>query len=195
MCAVFATSACLSQSHAIPRNELQILAQADPQARGQNVRVIQGFQGSEPPPAPRVDGSTQVSLVVVQPIGPQHHSHGGHGHGHGVGSIAGQSAKAAKDDGKALLILATIAAVGAALTEGMRYDGWVELHPMHPVHLYGWDGSYRWLPLAQVTPEVAAATRKAVVREGEGPWHTLGRAPLNRYPPAGGTELIEAMQR
>jgi hypothetical protein len=96
--------------------------------------------------------------------------------GHG----AGKAAKLSKEDGKALLVLAAAVAVGAALTEGMRYDGWVRLHPMHPVHLHGWDGSYRWLPLAQVTPEVAAGTRRAVVRESEGPWQQVGRAPLNR---------------
>src|SRR5690606_27728348 len=65
-------------------------------------------------------------------------------------------------------------------TEGTRYDGWVGLHPMHPVHLYGPGGEYTWMPLAHLTPEVAAWADAAVVRQEEGPWRQLGRAPLNR---------------
>lgn len=156
----------------IPRDELLALAQTDPESRGQRVRVIQGLQSSrEPPDAPHVDGSTHVSVVVVQPVSEPRHSHP---------APAAQSAKSAKEDAKFWLVVAAAVAVGAAVTEGMRYDGWVELHPMHPVHLYGWNGQYTWMPLAQITPETAAWARKAVVREREGPWRPLGRAPLNR---------------
>ena len=161
---------CLSQSHVIPRNELQTLANKDPQTRGQRVRVIQSFAtSSEPPPAPRVDGGTNVSVVVVAPV-----------HTSSPRPARRPSAKREADDAKFWIILAAAVAVGAAVTEGARYDGWVELHPMHPVHLYGWDGSYIWMPLAHVTPETAAWARKAVVRTSEGPWRPLGRAPLNR---------------
>ena len=90
------------------------------------------------------------------------------------------SAKSKADDAKFWIIVAAAVAVGAAVTEGARYDGWVELHPNHPVHLYGWDGSYTWVPLSTLTPETAAWARKAIVRPSEGPWRPLGRAPLNR---------------
>lgn len=170
-------SACLGKSHVIPRGELQKLAQSDPQARGQQVRVVQSFIGyDDPPPAPRVDTGPRVGVVVVTPspaprVRPRVRT------GAGKSSVAG---KLAKEDAKALLVVAAAVAIGAAFTEGMRYDGWVGLHPMHPVHLYGWGGSYQWLPLSEVTPEIAAGTRKAVVRSSEGPWKRLGRAPLNR---------------
>jgi hypothetical protein len=36
------------------------------------------------------------------------------------------------------------------------------------------------VPLAQLTPELAAWADRAVVRENEGPWQEQGRAPLNR---------------
>lgn len=168
------SAGCLSQSHVIPRHELQALAQTDPQGRGRQVRVVQSFAASEePPPAPAVDGSANVSVVVVTPVrvesGPR-----------GVVKPRAPSAKSKADDARFWLIVAGIVAVGAALTEGLRYDGWVELHPMHPVHLYGWDGSYTWMPLAHVTPETATWARKAVIRSSEGPWRELGRAPLNR---------------
>ena len=170
--AILITSpACLSKSHVIPQGELQKLAQTDPQVRGQRVRVLQSFAGqSEPPPAPRVDNGPNVGVVVVDPTpGPVARS-----------TLRGGSAKSAKENAKAWLVIAAAVAVGAALTEGARYDGWVELHPMHPVHLFGWDGRYQWVPLAQLTPELAASAHKAVVRDGEGPWKPLGRAPLNR---------------
>src|SRR5690349_24857589 len=51
---------------------------------------------------------------------------------------------------------------------------------MQPVHLWGEDGSYTWMRLADVTPEVAAWADKAVVRDNEGPWQELGRRPLDR---------------
>jgi hypothetical protein len=36
------------------------------------------------------------------------------------------------------------------------------------------------MPLAEVTPEVASWADRAAVRQGEGPWTPLGRAPLDR---------------
>src|SRR5690606_36617411 len=82
----------------------------------------------------------------------------------------------------AVVVLIAAAAVGvtAALTEGLRYDGTVALHPMQPVHLWGQGGAYTWMPLAHITPEVAAWAEKAVVRDDEGPWTELGRRPLDR---------------
>lgn len=169
---VSATSACLSQSHIIPHHELQALAQTAPEARGQRVRVVQGFQTEDdPPPAQRADASGNVSVGVVVPV---HHV------GPSPGRAPSSSAKGAADRAAFWVLVAAGVAVGMAVTEGARYDGWVGLDPMHPVHLYGWDGSYTWMPLAHITPETAAWTRKAIVRESEGPWRTLGRAPLNR---------------
>ena len=67
-----------------------------------------------------------------------------------------------------------------AFTEGVRYDGWVKVHPMQPVHLWGPYGEYTWMPLAHVTPDVAAWADHGSMRSDEGPWQPLGRAPLNR---------------
>jgi hypothetical protein len=182
-----ALGGCASQSHRIPREDLMVLAQTDPSARGAKVRVIQGLGNElDPPPAPRASGG--VDVVVVAPIWvdgtPHHHGHvhGGGGGGGGPTSPGGgsQLAKAKKEDAKALLVVAAVVAGALALTEGLRYDGWVRLHPMHPVHLYGPYGEYTWMPLAQVTPDVAAWADVAIVREGEGPWEPLGRAPLDR---------------
>ncbi len=71
-------------------------------------------------------------------------------------------------------------AVGLAVTEGLRFDGWVKLHPMHPVHMWMADGNWTWVPLANLDRGTADYAVKAFVRAGEGPWTTLERAPLNR---------------
>jgi hypothetical protein len=169
---------CLSATYTIPKRDLQALAQVAPQARGSRVRVIQNFAGSEAPPeAPRVYAHTVVVVSTGDP-------HSGPPPRHGIGSPSTGSLKTAgadaADDAAAALIIASLVAVGLAVTEGARYDGWAEIHPMHPVHLFGWDGGYTWMPLAHVTPEVAEWTRKAVIRDSEGPWRPIQRAPLNR---------------
>ena len=95
------------------------------------------------------------------------------------GSNLGNVASGKKDAAKALLIVAAAAALGLAVTEGARYDGWVRVHPMHPVHLYG-PGGYTVLPLAHIDPQTAAWASHGYIRENEGPFDHLGRAPLNR---------------
>ena len=183
--AVLATG-CLSTAHKIPRGDLQGMAQMPPEQRSQHVRVIQAFHGDEPPAAQPVNSSTTV--VIVGGGGHDHHeSHGGGGGGTvGGGSGGGGHSKgstAADDaakDAKVWIIVAVAAGVALAVTEGSRFDGWVDLHPMHPVHLYGPYNEYMVVPMAQITPELAAWAQKAYVRPNEGPWQNATRAPLNR---------------
>jgi hypothetical protein len=159
---------CLSSTHIIPRGQLVALAQLPPEQRGERVRVVQGFAGAdEPPPAPHVE--VDAVVVVGRPLpGPP------------VGVAGSSPPKANVKDSKLWIVVAAITALGLAATEGERFDGWVRLHPMYPVHLYGPGGEYTWMPLAQIDPGTAAWARKAFVREGEGPWQRLGRAPLDR---------------
>ncbi len=202
--AVVATG-CLSTSHRIGKRELMRLSQTAPEQRGDSVRVVQNLGYQEGPPrAERVQTNTVV--VVHAPIWvegrPHSHTHqsapvgggnttnhtaagnsshsggnsGSGGSGGGFGNVAG----AKKDSAKALLIVAAAAAVGLAATEGARYDGWVKVHPMMPVHLYGPYGGYTVLPLSDIDPQTAAWASHAYIREEEGPWLRLGRAPLNR---------------
>jgi hypothetical protein len=167
---------CLGHTYTIPRRELQALARTDPHTRGQRVRVVQNFANDDTPEAPRVYSHTTVVVSTGSPEPGPAPTHGG-----GSSGLGGKTqAASASDDAAYWLVVASIVAVGLAVTEGARYDGWAELHPMHPVHLFGWDGGYTWMPLAHVTPEVAEWSRRAVVRTSEGPWRPLGRAPLNR---------------
>jgi hypothetical protein len=173
-------SGCGVHSYRIPPGELARLAATPPEARGGKVRVIQEVIASDVPAAPPVTDETQV--VIVPNVGisysPRGSWHGGGGHG-GGSHISGGGG-----DGKgaaiAFLMIAATAMITAAIVEGSRFDGYAKLHPMHPVHLIGHDGGYTVVPLAWLDPGTVAWADKAVVRDGEGPWLELERAPLSR---------------
>ncbi|HEX7505410.1 MAG TPA: hypothetical protein VF550_01480 [Polyangia bacterium] len=66
-----------------------------------------------------------------------------------------------------LVAVALMAAAGLAVTEGIRYDGFVQLHPEQPVHLKSPAGTQRAIPLAALTPADVAATEEALVMDNE----------------------------
>jgi hypothetical protein len=186
--ALLAVTGCPSQSHRIPKSELYALSQTPPESRGERVRVVQSLGSTDEPPQPAPHVRGGVSVVVVAPIWvdgtPHHHRYrqSGPSRASGGGSRFGgrNLAGSQKQEAKAWLVVAAVVAGALAFTEGIRYDGWVKLHPMQPVHLWGPYGEYTWMPLAHVTPEVADWADHAAVRADEGPWQPLGRAPLNR---------------
>lgn len=178
---------CVSNSYKIPTSNLNQLAQTAPEQRGNRVRVIQEITDSSAPPANRVDGGTQIIIVPDIHYSVSSGGGGGGGRDHRAptgGGGGGSKVGGAADDGKAaaiaFLVVAATALVTIAAVEGSRFDGYAQLHPMHPVHLFGKDGSYRVLPLAWIDPATAAMTDEAIVRAGEGPWRELDRAPLTR---------------
>jgi hypothetical protein len=76
--------------------------------------------------------------------------------------------------GDGLLILAVVvvaiavmAAAGLAVTEGLRYDGWVQLHPSQSLHLKHPDGSEHVVGLSDLTAVDAAVSEKAVVMDDQ----------------------------
>ena len=168
---------CLSTSHRIRKTELMQLAQQQPQQRGARVRVLQTFAGDEPPAAPRDSSGGYVYVGV--------HSHG-HGHAGGGGSVSGGGggrgnvAAVKTSEGKFWFVGAALAAIGFAATEGARYDGYIALSPNHPVHLYGPNGEYMWVPLGQLDATQAAWASRAYIRSEEGSISYLGRRPLDR---------------
>lgn len=183
---------CLTNTYQISSTELNRLAATPPDQRGEGVRVTQEFEGESPPAQPAVGHETQIVFVprTVIVVGDgRHHHHGGRGGvGGSGGGSGGKGGKGGKlggggGDGKGAVILLVAIAAGAgivlAATEGQRFDGWVRMHPMHPVHLWGPWG-YGVVPLAQLDPQTAAVATKAVVRDREGPWTRLSRAPLDR---------------
>ena len=190
---------CSVNSYKIPTSELARLAQVPPEARGQHVRVIQEIVESDVPAAPPVSGETEVVIVPQINVGASAHRGPSHGGG-GGGGLGGSKIGGAGGDGKgaaiAFLVFAATALITAAAIEGSRFDGYAQLHPMHPVHLLGKDGNYTVVPLAWIDANAAAWADTAVVRPSEGPWRQLERAPLSRrglaYGMYGGTGSLRS---
>ncbi len=168
--------------------------------------VHQEISEAGSPPAERVDGSTDVIFVPninistgiryggygnAQPV------RGGSGSGFGGSKGSSGGASSGKEAAIAIVVIAAVALVAVAAVEGSRYDGTVQLHPMHPVHLWGRDGGYTVVPIAWLDASLAAWAEKGVVRSTEGPWRELQRQPLWRqgltYAMYGGTGSMESV--
>lgn len=194
--ALMIASGCAANSYRIPHDDLQRLAATPPEVRGQRVRVVQELGGTDVPAAQPVDGDTELIIggprISISGSGTWHggrfHSVGSAGRGGGGGGGGkvgggGGSGSDGKAAAIAFLVIAAVALFAVAGVEASRFDGWAQLHPMHPVHLIGKDGGYTVLPLAWIDPQTAAWADKAIVRPTEGPWQPLERAPLHRTGP------------
>lgn len=107
----------------------------------------------------------------------------------GGSAVAGEALKGAGKAADRENLAATLAAVlvtaivvGAVLagSEGARYDGWVAVHPHHPLHVLGPRG-HRLIALDELRKGDVAEDETAVLvgPEGAGTW-LRGRAPLDR---------------
>ena len=98
----------------------------------------------------------------------------------GVHMGSGGKAGDGKGAAVAIVVAAAVALVAVAAVEGSRFDGYANLHPMHPVYLVGKDGQRVVMPLAWIDPQTASWAKEGYVRRSEGPWQELERAPLDR---------------
>jgi hypothetical protein len=79
------------------------------------------------------------------------------------------------------IAVASLAAVGLAVTEGLRFDGDVAAAPGQLLYLQGSGGPERAVPVAQLTEADLAGVDSAILRDDEGfGLYRLGRAPLDR---------------
>jgi hypothetical protein len=90
-----------------------------------------------------------------------------------------------KDDLIALAVVgiavASLAAVGLAVTEGLRFDGDIATAPGQLLYLQDAGGGERAVSVAQLSPADLAGVERAVLRDDEGfGMLRLGRAPLDR---------------
>lgn len=186
---------CAANSYRIPNDELAKLAQTPPAARGKHVRVIQELSGTRVSNVERVGPNTEIIFVPQINIhtGPRYDRYGSGGGwgGRGGGGKGGlKLGGGGGSDGKgaaiAIIVVAALALFIVAAVEGSRFDGYSEIHPMHPVHLIGKDGSYTVMPLAWIDQAAAQWTQKAIIRPTDGPWRNLERAPLWRNGPTMG---------
>lgn len=193
MAALIVGPGCAANSYTIPTSELQRLSTLPPETRSQSVLVSQELTATDVEAADPVNGGTQIIFIpeITVHTGGVRGSGGGprvHTSGHGGTTSGGGGGKPSLSgggsDGKAaaiaIVVLAATAVVVVAAVEGSRFDGHVRLHPMHPVHLLGKDGSSAIMPLAWIDPQAAAWTETAIVRPDEGPWQVLDRSPLTR---------------
>jgi hypothetical protein len=195
---------CSTTTYRISNAELQRLAQVPPDQRGNSVRVVQQLTDADLGPREPVTSETQIVLLppLIEVGGGDPRRREGWGRGvpafngpnatgtphtagvHGGGGGHGSGWSGGGGDGKAMaiavLIVALVAVVAVGAVEGSRYDGYVRLHPMHPLWLFGKDGSTARIPLSFLDPETAAFSDYAYVRSDEGPWTPLGRAALDR---------------
>ncbi len=158
------------------------------------------------PPAGAAGGGVGGGTVGVTPpagggtvaVTPGAPNPGGTGTTGGSGGSSGSSGGGGGGDAMLVVVVVALSAVIALVlagTEGARYDGWARLHPMAPVHVVGPDGSEYWMPLAQLDPQTAEWADALIVSEEEGPFETLGRAPLNRVGFVYGMEVGAASLR
>jgi hypothetical protein len=179
---------CATSTYQVSADELHRLAVIEPAARGQSVRIDQELSDPdhETPGDMRVDSATRIEIggrgpVEIHPEGPPHLSGATGGGGKGGGGL---HLSGGGGDGKGLAIAVLVAAALSlfivAGIEGGRFDGDVELSPMHPLELFGKDGGYAVVPLADLDPQLAAWADHALVRSTDGPMHKLRTAPLWR---------------
>jgi hypothetical protein len=189
---------CPSSSYKIPGKELQRLSVVQPELRGQTVRVQQELGEADVGPPQPVTAETQIVFFPhIHIRGPERRRHYQSGSTWGTGSGPAPSGKSgiktggggisgggSAGDGKgaaiAILVVAAMALVIVAAVEGSRFDGFAQLHPMHPVYLEGRDGERAVMPLAWIDPETAAWAKHGYIRRNEGPFLELHRAPLDR---------------
>lgn len=81
----------------------------------------------------------------------------------------------------AALVIAAAVGVGLAVSEGARYDGYVAVHPHHPVHILRPDDQHSQVALDELRADQVGPHDIVVLRgtEGTGMW-LRGRAPLSR---------------
>jgi hypothetical protein len=193
---------CLSNEYTLHGSELARLASLPPAERGRSVHVVQdlgerrgpALEPAELPGTSTFDPSWNVDLDVNRGGGatgrggaPIHARSAGAPRriGSGGGSIKLGGGGGGGDDlavvAVVIVAVAVLAAAGLAVTEGIRYDGIVALHPEQPIHLKAVDGGTRTLPLWRLSPAEARTARSAIVKDDEGPgFRFLRRRPLDR---------------
>jgi hypothetical protein len=79
------------------------------------------------------------------------------------------------------IVIGVAAGIGLAASEGVRYEGWVAVHPRHPVHLRTHGGGQTIVALDELTEAHLRNVDRATLSgyEGAGLW-LRGAAPLNR---------------
>jgi hypothetical protein len=169
---------CLSQSYEVSGPELARLVELPAEERGERVRVTQqtSFDSDASLDDPTWD-SSDTALLLVTEHGTHHH------HGHVQVSDAdadGSDADDALATAVAVAAVAATAAVTVGVTEGARFDGWVQAPADHPMLLVDADGQRRWERLETLSSGDLRGVDHAVFPDFAGDLERLERHPLDR---------------
>lgn len=184
---------CSQSTYRIRSNELQRLASTPVEQRSQSVRVTQDLFSRNPPPPmpappPALVRSPQDAVEIIATTSriaraSKRQSHVARRPPSRSSSDSSDSSSSAGT--AAIIAVAIVAAVAAgvtvalALTEGTRYDGWVQLEPTHPIHLLR-GREHLVVPLSSLEPHFAAWAQEGFMNSDEGSVYRLQRAPLDR---------------
>jgi len=185
---------CASSTYKIPGKELERIATLAPEQKSAHVRVQQELDDTDVGPPQPVTAQTQIIFFPQINVygthrrryyttssswgtGPSSHVRGGSS---GGGLKLGGGGGDGKGAAIAVLVVAAVALIVVAGVEGSRFDGYTNLHPMHPVYLVGKDGERVVMPIAWIDQQTAEWADYGLVRRTDGPWNELERAPLDR---------------
>jgi len=175
---LLASTGCLSQSYEISAPELQRLVGLDPEERGDHVRVTQqtAFGNDTSGMSTELDAADWALLIAS-------------GTSHDLDLDDSDSGDDEGDDGSAETALAVAvaavavtatAALTVGVTEGVRFDGWVQAPVQHPVLLVDAWGERRWARLETLTFDQVRGVDRAVLPDFADDLRRLERHPLDR---------------
>jgi hypothetical protein len=181
---LLASVGCLSQSYQLSADELERIVQLPADERGEHVRVTQ-----------QTSLSSDTGLIEQGPTWVQggwvwiddggHHHRGRRHRSRDLGAD-GDEDEADGEAAEALAIgvivvaAAATAAVSVGITEGARFDGWLQAPPDYPVLLIDDAGRHRWKRLDRLTADDVRGLDRAVLPDGPGSLTRLARHPLDR---------------
>lgn len=186
----FFCTACLGEAYKLDQQELRRLASIPEVERGSEVRGTQLFgRGDHPQPERREPSSGEVAAGTIV-VGAANLAAASRARRRRRGNGSRNSARAA-GTGLAIVgvavVLSAVAVVGGVIAlgieEGRRFEGSLELHPTHRLHLRrARTGHLMWrdVRLTELTPELAEWADSAIVDERDGYIERLFRAPLDR---------------
>jgi hypothetical protein len=160
---------------------LQRIVALAPQERGERVRVTQQTAfGNDTSDVPAELDAADWALFIASSNSSQRHHRYESDDDEADGSADDGSAEAALAVAVVAVAAAATAAVTIGVTEGARFDGWVQAPVDHPVLLVdGW-GERRWSRLEALTPESIRGVDRAVLPDYAGDLEHLERHALDR---------------
>lgn len=175
------SSGCLSQSYQIDAPELQRLVSLPARERGDRVRVTQQTAlGSDTSGMSHELDAADWALLIASDSSDPDDRFADSDDDDDDDVDVDDSAEDAMATAVVALAAAATAAVTIGVTEGLRYDGWVQASPEQPVLLVDAWGKRRWARLGTLTPDQVRNAERAVFPDFADDLRRLERHPLDR---------------